>query len=220
MNKQRLGFVWGILLVGLLPHLALAMGNRSDDAKVLESDRITQLVNEMTLAEKVSQLRVFHSNLGIELNKDASLKLSKKVKERLKDGIAGIKNPGTELSPEEGIKLCNQLQKYIMDNSRLKIPAVFITECYNGVDAEDNTHLSRPITMASTWNPDLVKQNWDVIGREARARGMHLCHSPEGDLARDPRFGRMSETFGEDTYLAGRMLVSAVQGVQGDGVGL
>ena len=188
-----------------------------DEAK---ADCVSQLIRKMTLEEKVAQLRVFHSNLGVELDKNGKLELSDEVKAKLKSGIAGIKNPGTYLPPKEGIKLCNQLQTYIIENSRLGIPAVFITECYSGVDATDNTHLARPITMASSWNPEIVRKSWDIVGREARARGMHLCHSPEGDLARDPRFGRMSETFGEDTYLASQMLLSAVRGVQGDEVGL
>jgi beta-glucosidase len=185
-----------------------------------KSDRVSQLIRKMTIEEKVAQLRVFHSNLGVELDKNGKLELLDEVKDKLKVGIAGIKNPGTYLPPEEGIRLCNQLQKYIIENNRLGIPAFFVTECYSGVDAINNTHLARPITMASSWNPELVRKSWDIVGREARARGMHLCHSPEGDLARDPRFGRMSETFGEDTYLASRMLLSAVRGVQGDGVGL
>lgn len=207
-----------ILWSGLLPMVVnTAIAGQSASK---ESDRIERLVNQMTVAEKVAHMRVFHSNLGIELDEKGELKLSDIVKNKLEYGIAGIKNPGTEYSPDKGIRLCNALQKYIIENNRLGIPAVFITECYSGVDAVNNTFLSRPIAMASTWNPDLVKQNWDIIGREARARGMHLCHSPEGDLARDPRFGRMSETFGEDTYLATRMLTSAVLGVQGDGAGL
>ncbi|MEM9986860.1 MAG: glycoside hydrolase family 3 N-terminal domain-containing protein, partial [Bacteroidota bacterium] len=97
---------------------------------------------------------------------------------------------------------------------------LFVTESYNGVDAEGCTQFGRPITAAASFSPDLVYRIWDVVGREARIRGMHMCHSPEADIVRDPRFGRMSEAFGEDTYLTTQMILHAVKGVQGDYVGL
>ncbi len=107
------------------------------------------------------------------------------------------------------------MQKYIIETSRLTIPALFVTEAYNGVDAHGSTRFGRPINMAATWNVELTRRIWDVVGREARLRGMHMCHSPEADIVRDPRFGRMSEAFGEDTHLTTEMVVAAVTGVQG-----
>ena len=190
------------------------------DASLSDEVRTESLLAQLTLSEKIKQMRVFHANIGIELNDKGVLLLSDDSKNYIQDGIAGIKNPGTEMEPDKAAELCNQLQKYIIENNRFGIPAYFITECYNGVDAEGNTYFSRPITMASSWNTDLVEKLWDVLGQEARARGFHMCHSPEGDLARDPRFGRMSETFGEDPFLTSRMLVSAIKGVQGNDVGL
>lgn len=184
------------------------------------ANRVKDLLARMTLDEKVAQMRIFHANLGIDLDENGKLKLKDGVSERLKYGIAGIKNPGEFLTPKNAALLNNQLQKYIIEHNRLGIPALFITEAYNGVDAEDCTKFGRPINMAATFNPDLVHQTWDIIGREARLRGLHMCHSPEADLSRDPRFGRMSEAFGEDTYLTTKMVVSAVTGVQGDYVGL
>jgi len=211
-----------VILTGVVLSLVTITLSQGADfnSEQTSSARVSTLLEQMTLKEKVSQVRVFHSNLGIELDEHGKLKMSDKVKSKLTHGIAGIKNPGTEIAPAKGVELCNQLQRYIIANNRLGIPALFITECYSGVDAIENTVLARPITMASTWNPALVQQAWDVVGVEARARGMHLCHSPEGDLARDPRFGRMSETFGEDTLLVSRMITAAVRGVQGDGAGL
>jgi len=115
----------------------------------------------------------------------------------------------------------NELQKYIIENNRWGIPALFVTESYNGVDAEGCTLFGRPMTSAASFNPELVQRQWDVVGREARLRGMHMCHSPEADIVRDPRFGRMSEAFGEDTYLTTQMVKNAIIGVQGnyDGLG-
>jgi beta-glucosidase len=183
-------------------------------------DRVNDLLARMTVEEKVSQMRMFHRNQGIEISPNVELELSDVVKQRLANGIGGIKNPGEHLSPELAASLNNQLQKYVIENNRLGIPAFFVTESYNGVDAEGSTRFGRPISLSSTWNRALVKEVYDTVGREARLRGLHLTHSPVADIARDPRFGRMSEGFGEDTYLTTEMIVSAVSGLQGDYEGL
>ena len=182
--------------------------------------QITALIAKMSLEEKAGQMRIFHANKGIELGENDELILSDDVKERLKLGIAGIKNPGEFLTPEKAVILNNKLQKYVIENNRHGIPAVFVTEAYNGVDATGTTRFGRPINMAATFNPALVKDVWDTIGREARLRGLHMCHSPEADIMRDPRFGRMSEAYSEDTHLTTEMVVAAVRGVQGDTKGL
>ncbi len=182
--------------------------------------RVQDLLSRMSVEEKVAQMRIFHALLGVELGKNDKLVFKSGIAERLQYGIAGIKNPGEFLEPEKAALLNNQLQKYIISHNRWGIPALFITESYNGVDAVGCTKFARPINMAATFNTDLVHQTWDIIGREARIRGLHMCHSPEADLSRDPRFGRMSEAFGEDTYLATQMVVNAITGVQGDYVGL
>jgi beta-glucosidase len=191
---------------------------KNKDAKIEE--RVDDLLARMTLEEKVSQMRMFHAMLGIELSDNGEMELSDNVKQRLVNGIGGIKNPGEHISPEDASLLNNQLQKYIIENNRLGIPAFFVTESYNGVDAEGCTRFGRPITLSSSWNKELVKDVYDAMGREARLRGLHLTHSPVADIARDPRFGRMSEGFGEDTYLTTEMIVNAVSGLQGDYKGL
>ncbi|MDQ8179191.1 glycoside hydrolase family 3 N-terminal domain-containing protein [Pelagicoccus sp. SDUM812005] len=182
--------------------------------------KVRDLLSRMSLEEKVAQMRIVHANLGVSLDEDGQLVLSDHFKEQVKHGIAGIKNPGEHDSPQDAARINNLLQKYLVENSRHGIPALFVTESYNGVDAAGTTDFSRPINMAASWNPELVRRVWDQVGREARARGMHMCHSPEADLIRDPRFGRMSETFGEDTHLVSEMVVAAVTGVQGDYHGL
>lgn len=197
--------------------------NKKEEAatqgKLFEKE-VNNLLSKMTLEEKVSQMRMFHAMKGIELDENDNLVLSDDVKKRLKNGIAGIKNPGEQYSPERSAKLNNQLQKYIIENNRLGIPTFFVTESYNGVDAEGCTRFERPIALSSSWNTEIVKKVYDTMGKEARLRGLHLTHSPVADIARDPRFGRMSEGFGEDTYLTTEMIVSAVTGIQGDFDGL
>lgn len=183
-------------------------------------ERVEDLLARMSIDEKVAQMRIFHANIGVESDEKGNLKLSDRVVEKLKLGIAGIKNPGEHISPLAAAKLNNELQKYIIESNRWGIPALFVTESYNGVDAAGSTKFGRPMTSAASFNPALVHRVWDVVGREARLRGMHMCHSPEADIMRDPRFGRMSEGFGEDTYLTTQMVVHAIKGVQGNYEGL
>ncbi|SMC79777.1 glycoside hydrolase family 3 N-terminal domain-containing protein [Cellulophaga tyrosinoxydans] len=190
------------------------------DASLSIDERVEALLPKLSLEEKVAQMRIFHANIGVEHDENGNLKLSKKVIEKLKLGIAGIKNPGEHIDAIAAAKLNNELQRYIIENNRWGIPALFVTESYNGVDAAGCTKFGRPIASAASFNPELVQRQWDVVGREARLRGMHMCHSPEADLVRDPRFGRMSEAFGEDTYLTTQMVTNAIKGVQGNYEGL
>ena len=190
------------------------------DASLSIDERVEALLPKMSIEEKVAQMRIFHANIGAKPDANGKLKLSEKVIKKLKLGIAGIKNPGEHIDAVAAAKLNNELQKYIIENNRWGIPALFVTESYNGVDAEGCTKFGRPIASAASFNPELVQRQWDVVGREARLRGMHMCHSPEADIVRDPRFGRMSEAFGEDTYLTTQMVKNAIIGVQGNYEGL
>lgn len=194
--------------------------NDYKDASLSIDNRVEALLSKLSLEEKVAQMRIFHANIGTKPDENGELKLSERVIKKLKLGIAGIKNPGEHIDAVAAAKLNNELQKYIIENNRWGIPALFVTESYNGVDAEGCTKFGRPMTSAASFNPELVRKQWDVVGREARLRGMHMCHSPEADIVRDPRFGRMSEAFGEDTYLTTQMVKNAIIGVQGDYEGL
>ena len=212
-----------LLLVFLLTFLSTKAQKKTypyQDPSLSVQERVDDLLHRMSVEEKVAQMRIFHANIGVESDEKGNLNLSQIVKDKLTLGIAGIKNPGEHLPPLKAAKLNNELQKYIIRNNRWGIPALFVTESYNGVDAAGCTKFGRPITSAASFNPELVYRIWDVVGREARLRGMHMCHSPEADIVRDPRFGRMSEAFGEDTYLTTQMVVNAIKGVQGDYRGL
>ncbi len=194
-----------------------------------DAKRIETLLAKMNLSEKVAQMRIFHANadariLGgetaIRLDAKGKIEMPPQIVARFASGIAGIKNPGEKIDPVSSAKLNNQLQARIIAASPNHIPALFVGEAYNGLDATGTTKFARPIAMASTWNSALVGQAWDVIGREARLRGWHMLHSPVADMHRDPRFGRMSEGYGEDTALTTAMVTAAVRGVQGQQMGL
>ncbi|MFI3258486.1 MAG: glycoside hydrolase family 3 N-terminal domain-containing protein [Rikenellaceae bacterium] len=213
MKKQRLK---KLLYVAALTTLSWSCAEKVSPEEAFIDD----LISKMSIEEKTSQLRIVHASNYINLDKEGNLVIADNIKERLKYGIAGIKNAGGNYPPELSAKLNNMLQDYIVEQSPSGIPALFITESYNGVDARGCTEFARPITLSSTWNLDLVHEVYDCIGREARMRGLHMTHSPEADIIRDPRFGRMSEAFGEDTFLVTEMIANAVSGLQGDCDGL
>lgn len=211
-----------ILLLSILFYTCGSTSQIKDykDASLSIDERVDALLPLLSLEEKVAQMRIFHANIGTKPDENGNLVLSDVVIEKLKLGIAGIKNPGEHIDPVAAAKMNNELQKYIIQNNRWGIPALFVTESYNGVDAYGCTKFGRPIASAASFNPELTRKLWDVVGKEARLRGMHMCHSPEADLVRDPRFGRMSEAFGEDTYLTTQMVKNAIIGVQGNYEGL
>lgn len=212
-----------LALIAMMPLYGQAPASTKNykDASLSIDERVNNLLPLLSLEEKVVQMRIFHANIGVDADNKGNLKLSDIVVQKLKLGISGIKNPGEHMDAVSSAKFNNALQKYIIENNRWGIPALFVTESYNGVDAAESTKFGRPIASAATFNTDLTYKIWDVIGREARLRGMHMCHSPEADLVRDPRFGRMSEAFGEDTFLVTEMVTNAIKGVQGnyDGLG-
>ena len=186
------------------------------DASLPVETRVEDLLSRMTVEEKVGQMLMFGGFKVAKRGEDGSLVMTDWGKTKLVNGLGGLKFPFQNESPEESARLNNELQKQIIESNRFGIPTLFVGEAYNGVDAHGCTVFGRPLNMAATWNLQLTHDVWSVIGRESRLRGWHMVHSPVGDIARDPRFGRMTEGYGEDTYLTTEMLVAAVKGVQGD----
>jgi beta-glucosidase len=113
-------------------------------------------------------------------------------------------------------ELTNAIQKFFLENSRLGIPVVFHEECLHGHAARDATNFPQPIGLGATFNPALVEQLFTMTALEARVRGTHQALTPVVDVARDPRWGRVEETYGEDPFLNTRLGIAAVRGFQGD----
>jgi beta-glucosidase len=111
----------------------------------------------------------------------------------------------------------NSFQDYAVNETRLGITVLFHEEGLHGYAAVGATSFPQAIAMASSWDPQLLREVNSVVAREIRARGVHLALSPVVDVARDPRWGRIEETFGEDPYLVGELGVAAVEGLQGVG---
>jgi len=142
------------------------------------------------------------------------------VREHLKEFLEEGKNAGMlsiilrSFSPREAAELHNSIQKFIIENTRLKIPVIIHDEGLHGCMARGCTIFPQSIALASTWNPELVERIGVAIGKETRAHGIHQLLSPTINIARDPRCGRTEETYGEDPYLASKMAVAFIRGVQ------
>jgi len=111
-------------------------------------------------------------------------------------------------------ELANEIQRWVIEHSRLGIPAIFIEEGLHGYS--DGTVFPAPINLAATWNPYLARQTGAAIAAEMRAAGAHMVLAPVLDVAREPRWGRVEEDFGEDPYLTGQLGLAYVQGAQGE----
>ena len=107
-------------------------------------------------------------------------------------------------------ELTNRMQEFIIKNNRLGIPALFHGECLHGHAALDGTSFPVPIGMASTFDTSLVRKLYAMAAEEARSRGLHLALTPVLDVAREPRWGRVEETFGEDPFLIAQMGIAVI----------
>ncbi|MEM1508447.1 MAG: glycoside hydrolase family 3 N-terminal domain-containing protein [Thermofilaceae archaeon] len=153
-----------------------------DPSKPIE-ERVEDLLNRMTLEEKVSQLQS-----SFEFKEVGNLSCILRA-----------------LPPEEGAKLANEVQRKLIEGTRLGIPALIHDECLHGCLAKYSTQFPQAIALAATWDPDLVYRVAKAVAKETRARGIHQCLSPVVNLARDIRAGRTEETYGEDPYLTSVM---------------
>jgi beta-glucosidase len=122
----------------------------------------------------------------------------------------------TGLSPRQSAEATNALQHASIDRSRLHIPLLFAEECAHGHMAIGATVFPTSIGQASTWDPPLIRSMASAIADETRSSGANICYGPILDLAREPRWGRMAETFGEDPFLTAQMGAAFVTGLQGD----
>jgi beta-glucosidase len=185
------------------------------DASLSTAARVADLLASMTIEEKANQIAAIWISDVID-------KQSRFVPEmaaaQLAYGIGHISRLGavSMLAPQDSVKLANQIQHFLVENTRLGIPAIMHEESCAGYLAKGATTFPQAIGLAATWQPELVQQMADAIRREMRAVGAHLTLAPVVDVARDPRWGRMEETFGEDPYLISQIGNAYIKGMQGD----
>ncbi|WP_439098421.1 glycoside hydrolase family 3 N-terminal domain-containing protein [Alteraurantiacibacter buctensis] len=189
--------------------------------------RVADLLSRMTLEEKVAQIITVWDDKE-EIQAADNTFDPARASARYPDGIGQIARPsdiGGPTSPrvvrrrniEDSVQYVIDAQRWAIENTRLGIPVLFHEESLHGLAARDATAFPQAIGLASTWDPDLVREVNDLIAAEVRARGVHMVLSPVVDVARDPRWGRIEETFGEDPFLVGELGVASVEGLQGVG---
>jgi beta-glucosidase len=177
---------------------------------------IDELMARMTLEEKCAQLGCMWFS-GLLVEGDLALD---RLALAAADGIGQVGRIAIEAGsgPERIAELGNRVQRYFVEETRLGIPALIHEESTGGFCARQATQFPQGINLASTWDPALVERVAEVIGRQMRAVGARLTLAPVLDIARDARWGRLEETYGEDPELTSRMGVGYVRGVQSQGV--
>ena len=188
-------------------------------------DKAKELLNKMTLNEKIAQL---HS-IWLYMEGEGNIQVkslsgmqnsvgSRDFREELKYGIGQITRPlgSQDIDPVAGVRNLNLIQKYLVENTRLGIPALPHEECLSGLMARGGTIFPAAINNGATWEPDLMEEIGKAIGSELHSTGSRQGLAPVLDVCRDARWGRTEETYGEDPYLSGIMATAYVKGLQNE----
>jgi beta-glucosidase len=176
--------------------------------------RVEDLVGRMNLDEKLAQLGGTWSTAL--LDGDGRFD-EERAREKLRHGIGHVTRVAgaTVLPPAGSAAAANDIQRFLAEQTRLGIPAIIHEESCAGFLARGATCFPQAIGLAATWEPSLVEEMTRVIRCQMRAVGAHHALAPVLDVARDPRWGRTEETFGEDPYLVAQMGIAYVRGLHG-----
>ena len=213
------------LIVSLLAvTAALAQGTLPyQDPKLPIEQRVADLLSRMTLEEKVAQMEGAWENRdqitdpkGLFVDANGKF-LPDRAAVLIKNGLGEISRPNENRDPRQMADYTNTVQKWFKENTRLGIPVLFHDECLHGHVAPKATSYPQAIALSSTWDPALVEDVFTATAAEVRSSGVHHCLAPVLDLARDPRWGRTEETYGEDPYLVSHIGLAAIRGFQGTG---
>jgi len=189
--------------------------------KLAPEKRTKDLLARMTLEEKAAQMIcVWQQKTQTLVDVDGQfdpVKAGAAFKKGNGLGQVGrLSDAGKGLDARSMAEVANDIQRFFLEESRLGIPVILHEECLHGHAAIDGTSFPQPIGLGATFDPDLIESLYAMTALEARARGAHQALTPVVDVARDPRWGRVEETFGEDPFLVSRMGIAAVRGFQGD----
>ena len=235
LTRRRFGASLAVLAGALAGPTAVRAATSTKplykDAAAPTAARVDDLLGRMTLEEKVAQM------VGIWLKKENiqtpeaefSPEAASKVfphglgqisrpsdRRGAKAGAHAGAEPGSiNRTPSETARYINAAQKWAVERTRLGIPMLMHDEALHGYVAREATSFPQAIGLASTWDPELVEKVFSVTAREMRARGSNIALAPVVDVARDPRWGRIEETYGEDPHLCAEMGLAAIYGFQG-----
>ncbi|MFN3536735.1 MAG: glycoside hydrolase family 3 N-terminal domain-containing protein [Brevundimonas sp.] len=204
------------------------------DAARSVPDRVEDLLSRMTLEEKIGQMQGLWENKGDVQTPEGDFsparasaafphglgQISRPSDMRGVDpstnGAAGVTEGAVNRDGRQTVEYINAAQRWATEQTRLGIPLIFHEESLHGYTARGATSFPQSIALASTWDPELITQVFNVASREMRARGVHLTLAPVVDVARDPRWGRIEETYGEDPHLVSEMGLAVIRGYQGE----
>lgn len=226
MNATILRPKASIIFAALLMAAVAAHAQRYKDPGLTAADRAQDLLAHMTLEEKLAQLLC---PLGWEMYTREGRDVTHSAKFEQQVGQKGVgalwatyrADPWTKktlengLNPELAARAGNALQKYVIENTRLGIPVFLAEESPHGHMAIGTTVFPTGIGLASTWSPTLLEEVGGVMAKEVRLQGGHIAYGPVLDLARDPRWSRCEETFGEDPVLSAQLGAAIVKGAGG-----
>ncbi|MFL6620009.1 MAG: glycoside hydrolase family 3 N-terminal domain-containing protein, partial [Povalibacter sp.] len=195
------------------------------DSKATMDARIDDLLSRMSPEEKLAQITSVWAKRDALFDENGKFNLET-AKRLFPNGIGQVTRPSDRfpaIDPfttvqryeRETVTRVNAIQRYAINNTRLGIPVLFHEEGLHGYAARNATSFPQAIGLASTWDPELLERVFTVVAREIRARGPQLVLAPVVDVARDPRWGRLEETYGEDPFLTSELGVAAVLGFQG-----
>lgn len=190
-----------------------------------------ELLDKMTLQEKIGQLNQKLYGFGIYERNGEEISFSQEFKDEVEKygGLGTLyglyradpwsqKNYENGLYGENAVKAYNKMQEYVLEHSRLRIPALLSTECPHGHQALDSYLLPVNLNMGATFNTELIHSAYSVCGKQLRQMGVDLALISLLDVVRDPRWGRSEECFSEDPYLCSKMAEQVVKAVQDEGV--
>ena len=184
--------------------------------KLSVSKRVKDLLSRMNIEEKVAQLMGLW-NGGVEDYNEEFLNDPEKMKAAFGNGANSIHPAFWGL--QETVIQRNKIQKYLVEKTRLGIPVIFVDEGQHGMMRREATAFPQAIGLACSWDPALFEKVYATVAREMRTRGTHHALTPVIDVCREPRWGRVEETYGEDPYLNGILSCAAVKGLQGSADG-
>ena len=203
----------------------LLLGFAMANVACKREDRIAELISQMTLDEKCGQLSCpigfnFYGKTADSLWLDTSFLQAMDTMPLgscwavLRADPWSRKTAETGLHPVESARLLNMMQRHAVEHTRLGIPLLFCEETPHGHMAVGTTVFPTGLSQASTWDPALLEQMGEAMGEELRLQGAQVGYGPVLDIAREPRWSRVEETFGEDPYLTGVLGSAVVSGME------